>query len=162
MRTNIRLLNEHYSSWLEDRFQGKNVASIRLHLNHHRITPCLRDDFYQKVADRFRHNYSRAFAKNVRKTGILAEMIIHLHKRQGSHSNDAPHLHVLAVYPDDKTIDDVSSFVFNFCNKPRLDPITDQMVLDTMRTYEVSSARTITGSFIYNGREGHSSMLHLL
>jgi hypothetical protein len=162
MRTNRRLLNEHYTSWLEDRFQGKNVASIRIHLNHHHIPPCLRDDFYQKVADRFRHNYSRAFAKNVRKTGILAEMVIHLHERQGSHSNDAPHLHILAVYPDDKTIDDVSSFVFRFCNKPTLDPITGQMVLETARTYDVSEARTITGSFIYNGREGHTSMLHLL
>jgi hypothetical protein len=167
MRTNTRLLNEQYFSWLEDRFQGKKVANIRIHLNHHHIPPCLRDDFYQKVADRFRHNYSRAFAKNVRKTGILAEMVIHLHKKQGSHRTDAPHLHILAVYPDNKTIDDVSSFVFKFCTKPRKAYWTDkwedgQWLLDTMRTFEVSDARTITGSFIYNGREGHSSMLHLL
>ncbi len=162
MRTNTRLLNEQYSLWLEDRFQGKNVANIRFHLNHFHVERYLRDDFYQKVANRFRHNYSKAFAKGVRRSGIFAEMVIHLHKRQGSHLNDAPHLHILAVYPSGKSIDDVSSFVFKFCNKPRLDPITDRMVLDTMRTYEVSSARTITGSFIYNGREGHSSMLHLL
>ena len=162
MRTSRRLLNEHYSFWLGERFQGKNVANIRFHLKNHHIAPCLRYDFYQKVADRFRHNYSRAFAKNVRKTGILAEMVIYLHERQGSHSNDAPHLHILAVYPDDKTIDDVSSFVFKFCNKPRLDPITGKMVLDTVRTYDVSETRTITGSLIYNGREGHTSLLHLL
>jgi hypothetical protein len=167
MRTSRRLLNEQYSFWLEDRFQGKNVANIRFHLNHYHIAPCLRYDFYQKVADRFRHNYSRAFAKNVRKTGILAEMVIHLHEQQGTHRNDAPHLHILAVYPDEKTIDDVSSFVFRFCNKPRKAYWTDkwedgQWLLDTKRTFEVSDARTITGSFIYNGKEGHSSMLHLL
>ena len=162
MRTDARLLNEQYSSWLETRFQGKNVANIRFHLNHFHVEPCLRDDFYQKVADRFRHNYSRAFAKNVRKTGIFAEMIIHLHKRQDGFRVDAPHLHILAVYPDSKTIDDVSSFVFAFCNKRREDPASGLFHLDTMRTYEVADAKTITGSFIYNGREGHSSMLRLL
>lgn len=162
MRTNRRLLNEGYSAWLEERLQGKNVAYIRFHLNHFHVEPCLRDDFYQKVADRFRHNYSRAFSKGVRKTGVLAEMIIHLHKSQGSHRNDAPHLHILAVYPNDKTISDVSSFVFKFCNKTRKEPHSGRMVLDTMRTFEVEDARTISGSFIYNSREGHSSMLHLL
>ena len=162
MRTNTRLLNEQYCSWIEERFWGKNVANIRFHLNHYHVEPCLRDDFYQKVADRFRHNYSRKFAKRIRYSGDFAEMIIYLHKRQGSHRLDAPHLHILAVYPADKTINDVSSFVFKFCNKTREDPLTGAMVLDTMRTFEVDVARTITGSFIYNSREGHSSMLHLL
>jgi hypothetical protein len=162
MSTNTRLLNEQYSLWLEKRFQGKNVANIRFHLNHYHVEPCLRGEFYQAVADRFRHNYSRAFVKGIRRSGALLDVIIHLHKQQASHRNDAPHLHILAVYPDEKTIDDVSSFVFKFCNKARLDPITDTMVLDTMRTFDVSDATTITGSFIYNGREGHSSMLHLL
>ena len=167
MRTNTRLLNEHYSYWLEDRLQGKHVASIRFHLNHHHIEPCLRDDFYQKVADRFRHNYSRAFVKGIRRSGALLDVIIHIHKKQGSHRNDAPHLHILAVYPADKTIDDVRSFVSKFCTTPRKAYWTDkwedgEWLLDTRKSFEVSDARTITGSFIYNGREGHSSMLHLL
>lgn len=162
MNTDDPTLIKQYTSWLEGRFQGKNVASIRFHLNHYQVDPCLREDFYQKMADRFKHNYSRAFAKNVRSSGAFMEMIIHLHRRQGSHRDDAPHLHILAEYPDDRTINDVSAFVFKFCNKPRLDPISNCMILDTMRSYEVSSARTITGSFIYNGREGHLSMLHLL
>lgn len=75
---------------------------------------------------------------------------------------DAPHLHILAEIPDGKTIDDVKTFVFKFCNTPRRHPLTGEWMLDTMTTFYVEETRTIVGAGIYNAREGQDSLLQLL
>lgn len=80
-------LNSQYAHWFNELFQGKPIANIRIHLNHHQINSYLRDDFYAVVAGRFRHKYSRHFIKGVRRTGKMARLLIFRHLKQGRLTN---------------------------------------------------------------------------
>jgi hypothetical protein len=76
-------LNGHTSAWLNQILANPKTAYIRIHLNHHHITPFLRKDFYVKIAKRFQHNYTRHFVKGCRRTGYKVKMVVHRHLEQG-------------------------------------------------------------------------------
>lgn len=105
MNTNHYYLNAEISSWLDECFENCRVANIRFHLNHHQIKPFLRDDFCQKMADRFRHNYSRHFYRGVRRSGMMAKMFIYRHKKQSHYAGNVEIPYSRKVWDTEKLCD---------------------------------------------------------
>jgi hypothetical protein len=156
-----RHYSEHlvYQKWFVERLAGKNVANIRFHLNDHDIDPVFREEFYGQVARLFKNCFSRKFIRGVRYGASCAPMTIHLHTGDGGHELKGRHLHIVAAYPENRSIEDVKRFVEDFCSKPREIKDTEKYVLLTKGTFYVEDASTVSGSIIYNSRFGNGTLL---
>lgn len=152
-------LSSSYQQWFSERLAGENIANIRFHLNDHDIAPFFRSDFYDRTARLFRNFYSRRLIRCVRHGAPPAAMVIYLHSGSGRLDLEGRHFHILAEYPENRTIEDVEDIVREFCVKPRCVGDTQKYVQIAKGNYYVEETHDVRASLSYNSRFGNSTLL---